>query len=584
VTKSTSVLSVPSVSPLHDPDPVALVPAAREILAQLVADGISLVFALPGGPLMPIYQELYLQHALRTILVRHEAGAIFAADGYARASGQMAACAITAGPGTTNAVSALAVALRDMVPLFVIAALPPQAVDGRGAAQELDTPAILERVSKKTTVLRVPERAGELTRDLLRVARSGRPGPVVLCIPADVAGRMVANAGPLPPQRYRTDARPHDASGAVQAARILCRAHRPALLVGSGATQAGAAGAVRRLAERLRCAVASTPRAKGIFPETHPLSVGPFGFAGSPLADRVIGEEADVLLVVGSRLGELSSASWTTRLARKKIIQLDLIPEEIARNYPIELALVGDARRSLEAIDAQLAADGWTHAEMPFGTPRWLQEPAPDARAFPLDPRWVFRVLRQELDAQTHLYCDIGNSMCWAIRHFVAERPAQFHVNLTYGCMGHAIPAAVGGALAIGADRIVSVVGDSAFAMTGGEIAVAVEAGLAGPLWVVLDNGGNGMCHVGFKMACDGRAPSSQFSQRIDAAAIARAHGAAAFVVERPEDLAKTLRAARAARRPAVVQVPIDPEAVPPLGLRLEALSFVPRSDAGDRR
>jgi acetolactate synthase-1/2/3 large subunit len=551
------------------------------VLRQLVADGVTLVFGLPGGPLMPIYQELHnLRDNVRTILVRHEAGAIFAADGHARANGRMAACAITAGPGTTNAISALAVALRDMVPLFVIAALPPSTVEGKGAAQELDTPAILARVTKKTTVLHVAERAAEITRDLLRVAHSGQRGPVALCIPADVAGKLIAASSPLAPDRYRVDARPYDRDGVMKAAALLSTAQRPAMLVGSGAVQSGAAAAVRTLAERLHCAVASTPRAKGIFPETHPLSVGPFGFAGSPVADRVVGDEADVLLVVGTRLGELSSASWSTRLTRKKIIQLDLSPEEIGRNYPVEVGVVGDARASLEAIDARLAAVGWTHATMPCGQPTWLHEPPPDQQAYPLDPRWVFRVLRQEMPAQAHLYCDIGNSMCWAIRHFVAERPGHFHVNLTYGCMGHAIPAAVGAALGAAAP-VVAVVGDSAFAMTASEIAVAVEAGLPGPVWVVLDNGGNAMCHVGFKLACEGRAATSLFTQRVDAVAIARAHGATAFSVAHPEDLAATLRAALSAGRPAVVHVPIDPEAVPPLGRRLEALTFVPRSDAG---
>jgi acetolactate synthase I/II/III large subunit len=566
-------------------EPAAAASAAEMVLRQLAADGIDTLFGIPGGPLLPVYEGLHDQRAaIRTVLARHEAGALFAADGFARVAGRPAACAVTAGPGSTNALSAAAVALRDMVPMFILAATPPLAAAGKGAAQDLDTVSLFRQVTKETFLLTAPERAAEVTRHLLHVSRAGRPGPVALCIPADV-GRQRACAGePLSPARYRVGGRPFDPEGVAAAARVLRGARRPAILAGYGAVVSGAGEALLALAQRLACPVASTPRAKGIFPESHPRSLGPFGFAGSALADRVIGDEADVLLVVGSRLGELSSASWTPRLGRKRLIQVDLVPDEIGRNYPVELGLIGDARATLQALCEVVegAGPGRSRTRDRIGpaaaAARWLDRSGAGEGAGPLRPQRVMAALRDELPANAHLVCDIGNSMCWAIGLLVRDRPGRFHVNLTYGCMGHATPAAIGAQMA-SADPVVALVGDAAFAMTGSEVHVAVAEKLPGPVWVILDNQGMGMCHAGFALACQGRAPDSFFAHRYDAAAIAEALGAVAFRVERDDELVPALRSALAARRPALVQVRIDRDVVPPMGPRLEALSFA----SGDR-
>jgi acetolactate synthase-1/2/3 large subunit len=546
------------------------------LLAQLRFAGVRRFFALPGGPLMPLYQGL---HALggdgEVLLARHEAGAVFAADGYARASGETAAVLVTAGPGTTNALSALAVAKRDLVPLFLIAATPPLAAIGRGAAQELDTLALLERVTKEAAALLVPGRAAELGRHLLHVARSGRRGPVALCVAPDVAQAAVPEVPPvaLPVVADRTV----DRAGAAAAARLLQAAKCPALLLGSGAVTAGAGPSLQRLAERGGCWMASTPRAKGVIPETHPLSVGCFGFAGNGLADRIVGDEADVLLVVGSRLGELSSGGWNARLRRKTIIQIDLFPEAIGRTFPVALGLVGDARATAEAI-AEALPPASVRARGPVS---WLdQEPAPPPRASRLlDPRAVFATLRGLLPPEAHLFCDIGNSMCWAIRYLVRQQPNRFHVNLTYGCMGHAVPAAVGAASVV-SDPVVALVGDAALAMTGNEMAVAVEARLPGPVFIALDNGGNGMCHIGFQLGCAGQAAPALFGQPLGIGALAAANGVEALSVGDPDELREVLPHALSLRRPVLVHVPLDPQAVPPMGGRLEALSFGPTTEA----
>jgi acetolactate synthase-1/2/3 large subunit len=564
--------------------------AAGAVIGQLISSGVRVAFGIPGGPLMPVYEALYdRREDISTVLARREDGALFAADGYARVSGRMAGCVVTAGPGTTNMLSAAAVALHDFIPAFIIAATPPLSVAGKGAAQELDTVALLERVTKKTVLLTSAAQAGRVTRDLVHVALSGRLGPVALCLPSDVGSAEVEPDvfSPTPvPSRHRP--RPMDVSAVRRAMALLAEARRPAILAGYGALLSGASPAIVQLAERLGCPVASTPRAKGVFPERHVLSVGPFGFAGSRLADRVIGDEADALLVIGSRLGELSSGGWTQRLGDKKIIQVDVMEEMIGRNFPVEVALCGDAAAVAEAMCRELdGPDGrprepW-HVEGPRAIPAWLS-PERGGHGGPIRPEQVMSVLRREVSPQAHVFSDIGNTMCWAISLLTRDIPGRFHVNLTFGCMGHAIPGAIGGQFAT-TEPVVALLGDAAFAMTASEINVAVDNGLPGPVWVVLDNGGHGMCHVGFQRGCGGRAPSSFFRRGFDVVAMARGLGAEATLVTESEELAPAVREALARRSPTVICVKVDREASPPMAGRLEALSFVPRtSDAGTAR
>jgi acetolactate synthase-1/2/3 large subunit len=346
------------------------------------------------------------------------------------------------------------------------------------------------------------------------------------------------------------------------------------------------------LAEALGSPVASTPRAKGVMPETHPLALGPFGLAGSSLADHVIGDEADVLLCVGTRLGEISTAGWTSRLARPRMIRADINPTAINLNYPAVLGLIGDARATLEAIRNQVRLTQAKRRPLPTRGPSrlavsspdaeerapWLLEP-PASSGTVLSPDEAMHAVGRALAElpEDEIFVDIGTVMLYATRLLVVERP-RVHVNWTFGTMGHATPAAVGAAHATGR-RTWALVGDAAFAQTGLEVHTACERDL--PVVVVaFNNGGNVMCEAGARMM-GADAPPAMFRRRLNIAAISRLLGARARVVRTLPELRRALVWASLTRkRPVVLDVRIDPLATPPMGARLRVLSFTRGSSA----
>jgi acetolactate synthase I/II/III large subunit len=316
--------------------------------ATLVQHGIDVLTMIPGGPLTPLLEAVHRARRLRPVLCRHESGAVMMADGYFRKSRRLAAVAVTAGPGLSNAVTAVALAHGEHIPLVLISAQVATDCIGRTAAQELDTVALLKPVTKASVQLVSARRTQATLRDLLRIATSGRPGPVHLSVHGDLWRERTT----LEPTRLpRTRPRPVDLRSLRAAIQLLMSARRPVLLAGYGVVQSQAHAELLTLVERVpRLRVACTPRAKGVFPESHCKSLGVFGFAGHARAEQVLLDESDLIFVVGSRLGEISSSSWDERLGFRCLIQLDIEAAEIGRNFPVELGLVGDARELLRQL------------------------------------------------------------------------------------------------------------------------------------------------------------------------------------------------------------------------------------------
>lgn len=314
----------------------------------LVQHGIRVLPLLPGGPLTPLLEAVHRRGRVRTVLCRHESGAVMMADGHYRLSRRLAAVAVTAGPGLSNAVTAVALAHEEHIPLLIISAQVATDCVGRTAAQELDTVTLLRPVTKASRALTAAARTQATLSDLFRIATSGRPGPVHLSVSSDL---WKQRARVEPARLPRTRPRPTDPRSIRQAWQLVARAERPVVLAGYGVVQSQAHEELVKLVRgwpRLR--VACTPRAKGVFPESHPQSLGVFGFAGHPSAERALLEESDMLLVIGSRLGEISSAGWDVRLGERPIVQIDIESAEIGRNFPVELGLVGDARELLRQL------------------------------------------------------------------------------------------------------------------------------------------------------------------------------------------------------------------------------------------
>jgi acetolactate synthase-1/2/3 large subunit len=450
-----------------DTEPARTTTAVDLLLRYLENEGATCLFGIPGGPLMPFYEAVLVRNRIRPILTRHEQGAAFMADGYARVSGRIGLCCTTTGPGATNALTGIAVARRDSVPVMLITAQIATWAFGKGAAQEgsplgIDIVDLYKPATKASQMIVGPGNVGEMTRGLLRACLAGRPGPVHLSLPADVMKREVA-LELVSPERYRPQPRLFDPRAICDAAASLQRAARPAILAGYGVHISRAYHELRALADLLCAPVASTPKGKGVFPEDHRLSVGVFGLAGSPQADAVLfSPDTDLLLTVGTSLAEASTHAWDARLCKgKTLLQVDIDPMELGKNYPVDIPLVGDAQQVLRELGREVVRSEGAHAEarlqalgaIKTGTPRTVDAASMEDTSLPLKPQRVVAELRRALPDDAILFVDIGNVMAWALHYFEARRPGSFFINMGFGCMGHGVAAAIGGKLAAPAAR-----------------------------------------------------------------------------------------------------------------------------------
>lgn len=574
--------------------PKAAAPALRAtaaglLLKYLEAEGADCIFGIPGGPLMPLYEAIFESGKIRPIITKHEEGAAFMADGYARVSGRLGVCCTTTGPGATNALTGIACAKRDSVPVMLLTAQIATSAFGKGAAQEssplgIDIVDLYKAVTKASVMLVSPEKMADMMRRLLRTCLTGRPGPVHLNLPADMMKRSVAG-DVWPQEHYRPQSELFDRRSVREAASLLLRARRPAILAGYGVHISRGYKELINLAERLNIPVATTPKAKGVFPENHPLSLGVFGLAGSPQADAaLLSSETDLLLVVGSSLNEAATHAWDSRLAAGSLLQIDVDPTEIGKNFPARVGLVGDAKRVMLEIGFELEREAQRMEpapdlkprldavrELKLAHPRCINATGMDDLSVPLKPQRVVAELRRALPDDGILFVDIGNVMAWALHYFEVRRPGTFFINMGFGSMGHAVAAAIGGKLAAPHRPVVALVGDAAFAMNGMEVHTAVENNIP-VVWVVQNNGGHGMVHLGEKCLYKGKVRTALFKHPLDIQKMGEALGALAIRVDEPGGVEAAVQRGLQSGRPTVIDVRIDPEAAPPTAIRLETL------------
>jgi acetolactate synthase-1/2/3 large subunit len=570
------------------------VPAVHGLLEHLEREGVRHIFGIPGGPVIGLYDALYDRGVIAPVLAKHEEGAAFMADGYARISGGIGVCCTTAGPGATNALTGVAVAYADHSPVLILTAQVPIRHFGKGAFQEsspeaVDVVELYRPVTKWSTMIHHPEATGPVIRKALRLMTSGRPGPVHINLPCDVMTQMVAR-DLFPPETRGSRARTFDRLSVKEAASWLLSANRPALLAGHGVNLAQAWGPLRGLAESFGIPVATTFKAKGALAEDHPLSLGVFGYSGSALARDYLLDEADAILVAGTSLGEASSCGWDVRLGKKKaLLQIDVDPGAIGRNFPVTVGLVGDAGAVLTEIRFEMERVlrknplEFKPRHHEFIRPAKLPTDDSEDKAGlgPLGSRRILGELRRALPRDAALFVDNGTIRTWSGAHFPVLRENSFFVNMGLAGMGFAVAASIGGKLSAPGRVVAALVGDAAFAMNGMEIHTAVEHRVP-VVWIVINNGGHGMIYHGERMLYGKKFKSSVFAGRLKIADIARAMGASAFRVDHPGEMAGALRRAFRVGGPCVVDVAADLHEVPPMGARVanvgRALAGVPAS------
>jgi acetolactate synthase I/II/III large subunit len=558
--------------------------AAEALAAQLESYGVRYVFGTCGHTNIALLDALS-RSTIRFVIARHEQAAAHAADGYARMSGQPGVLLLHVGPGMMNAVTGVATAALDSVPLVAISGDVPSYYAGRHPHQEVnlhadaDQSAIYRPFAKRTWHVHRAEDLPRFTERAFWTATSGRPGAVLVNVPMDIFSRPVAAAQdyPLPAETGRPGL-PADLADRI--AGLLIQAGRPLIYIGGGLRDPAARTALLALAEHLDIPVAHSLMAKGALPDDHPLLLGMTGFWGLELANSYA-READVVLALGTRFAETDASSWhpdhTWRFPPSKLIQIDIDPAEIGRSYPVEIGAVADTALAVTAI-AEAASEPRS-AEKSRGD---LRERIRTARAgafaaarsgsaaFPLRPQRILADLRDALPASAVLVTDVGWNKNGVAQGYQLPAAGRFITPGGASTMGFGPAAAVGVQLHDPERVVVALVGDGGMSAQWPALPMAVEQGLP-VIFVVMNNRAHGTiadletASFGSGYGCEFRDPQGR-PYSPDFAALARACGADGYLIAAPDDLRAALRQAVRRRRPAVLDVPMVNEPVPAPG------------------
>jgi acetolactate synthase I/II/III large subunit len=517
---------------------------ADALIAALERAGVDTVFGMPGGASLPLYDAL-LDSNLRHVLMRHEAGAGHAAEGYARATGRVGVAFATSGPGATNLVTPICDAHMDSVPTLFVTGQVRTALRGSNAFQEADVIGITAPIVKHSLAVERADDIAQAVADAVHLATAGRPGPVLLDLPVDVASGLARDTPPHAPQLpgYRPRTKPNGRQLRIAAAAIAA-ARRPILYAGGGVVHAGAAAELTSLAHRTRMPVTTTLMALGTFPASDPQWLGMLGMHGTCAANWAI-DEADLIVAVGARFDDRVTGALDEFAPRAKVVHIDVDPAEIGKNVAAHVPIVGDARLALAAIadaydgSADLA-QWWERIDS------WRDDGAPrnDAEA-------ALDALQAAIDADTIVTTDVGQHQMWAANRLRFERPRRWITSGGLGTMGFGLPAAIGAQIACPGATVVCVTGEGSLLLNVQELATAGHERLPVKI-VVLDNRSLGMVRQQQDMFWGGRRSAVDLGATPDWPALAAAFGV------RPCD---DIGAALAHDGPALVRVAIDPDA-----------------------
>lgn len=475
---------------------------AEAIIASLEAEGVDTVFGYPGGQAIKIYDALYDSKKINHVLARHEQGATHEADGYARATGKTGVVIVTSGPGATNTVTGIATAYMDSVPMVVITGQVPRSVIGTDAFQESDIVGITMPIVKHSYLLQSCDDMTKTFREAFYIANSGRPGPVLIDIPSDLAGSEMLFEYPedvLIPSYKPT------VKGNIRQIRQACEmmkeAKRPILYIGGGIIASHSEEELLAVAEKLQIPVVSTLMGKGAFPASNPLSLGLVGMHGSKFANYAV-TNSDLLIAVGARFSDRVTGKLADFAPDAKVIHIDVDPAEIGKNRIPQIPIVGDAKVVLGGINDQLEQTGYEPC-----TKEWLAQieewrsrhpfysPGVSTPAGSISPEGSLDLLSSLLDPENSIVTtEVGQHQMWAAQHIDRDVPRTFLSSGGLGTMGFGFPAAIGAKVACPEKQVVCIAGDGSFQMNVQEMATAAVRGINVKV-LLMNNSALGMVH-----------------------------------------------------------------------------------------
>lgn len=539
---------------------------ARILLEALKREGVDVLFGYPGGAVIDIYDEIPRHPEIKHVLVRHEQAAVHAADGYARASGKVGVCLATSGPGATNTVTGIAAAYSDSIPVVIITGQVPTKLIGNDAFQEVDIVGITRPCTKHNFLVKDGASMTSVLRQAFYLARSGRPGPVLVDLPKDILQGVVEFVWPenVRMRSYNPTYRPN-LNQLRRAVDELAHAQRPIVLAGGGVISSDAGEALTRMAHALRLPVCSTLMGLGGFPGSDDLWMGMVGMHGTFAANMAI-NHADVLLAVGARFDDRVTGRISAFAPHARIVHIDIDPTSIRKNVKVDVPVVGDCRQTLEDMleiaRARSEEKDWAEAHQ-----SWLEQLRTWRRDQPLGyqnggaikPQAVIETLYRLTEGKAVIATEVGQNQMWTAQFYTFDKPRTLLTSGGLGAMGYGFPAAIGAQFAFPDALVVNVAGDASIQMNIQELGTAVENNLPVKI-LILNNQSLGMVRQWQELFYNRNYSFTNMEAQPDFVKLAEAYGAEGYRISRPEELEPVLKAALASPRTAVIDARVERE------------------------
>ena len=537
---------------------------AQILMEVLKCEGVEVIFGFPGGAVIDIYDAL-IKTDLRHILVRHEQGAVHAADGYARAAGRVGVCLVTSGPGATNTVSGIASAYMDSVPLVVLTGQVPTPLIGNDAFQEVDIVGITRPITKHNYLVGSIGELAKIVKEAFYLARSGRPGPILVDLPKDVM-QAAAEYEPIRHVRlksYNPTYRPNGKQLA-KVIEMIKEAQKPVVFAGGGVVLSNASEELTEFARKIQAPVTATLMGLGTFPASDSLWLGMIGMHGTYRAN-MSSAECDLLVAIGVRFDDRVTGKTDAFAPNAKIVHVDIDPTSIRKTIPVSIPIVGDCKIALKMLNQMLAEKEFSPSA--DGRRAWLSQieawkstrPLAYEQKETIKPQFVIEKLYELTNGEAIITTEVGQNQMWAAQYYHFNHPNHFITSGGLGCMGFGLPAAVGAKIACPDKTVIDIAGDGSIQMNIQEMATAVQHRL--PIKVaILNNAYLGLVRQWQELFYDRCYACTDMDHAPDFVKLAEAYGAVGLRARKPDEVETVIAKGLSTPGPVIMDFVVEPE------------------------